>query len=211
MRIRLPFLAALGLAVLCGLNGPRRADVPELGGQLTVSQLESNLGGSAKWFTGKPGVGGGLHCLFDLGGGHALRPRGDVAFFRDGPIKLMSADDKVQLYQETAKIRLLSLGMDYNYFPAANNTEGFYILLGLAGSSLHCTGAAWAPGAGTPGSAWPASQSASALSYSAGAGWRLTPHLGTELRYSQSMFKNLGISGTAVKSPVLNLSLTMDL
>lgn len=204
-------LATLGFTLLGGLTSPLRADAPIFGGQFTLSQAESNLGGTSRYFSSRIGAGGGLHCLIDLGGGHALRPRGDVAFFRSGPVKVMASDSSVELYREDAKSRILSLGVDYNYFTTYSHEEGGYFLLGVGRSKLQCTGAVLTSvGMGTPPVPLPSTQSATATSFSVGFGWRLTPHLGSEFRFSQAAFKNVGTDSSMVRAPTLNLSLTME-
>lgn len=199
--------AAIALVSLALLGAPVRADAPLVGVQVALVQPESDLNGG-KWLHGRAGAMAGVHAVFDLEGGHAVCVRADATYYRSGLINLFDGSGSTQLYAQDARARILALGADYNYFFTAEHLEGVYLLLGAGWSWAALTEATQV--SGPPVSAWPADQHSSSFQYALGLGWKFMPHLGSEFRFTQSSFRDLGVSGTLVKAPALSLGLTID-
>lgn len=191
--------AALAAVVLALAGGALRAEPLEWGGQVALVLPQGDLNGG-HWLHGNTGVGAGLHLLWPWNDGHAWRLRGDAAWLPRNPLVLRDAP----VDRESAKVRLLSAGLDYNYFPAIH-PEGPYLIAGIGWSRIQCTGASVA----RPGP-WPDSQSATAPVLAVGLGCRYTPTLGGELRFTEVTFKNLGASGSRLQAPMLTAALTLD-
>ena len=201
--------AALVLGVLALPGGPLGADVPILGGQLNLVLPQGDLNGG-KWARGRMGLGGGLHCTFDLSGGHALNLRGDLANLSEGQVNILTYEGSTQLYAERAKVRTLALALDYCYFMSSNPAEGPYFLIGLGQEWLRSTGARLVPGGVGPDVAWPAEHSNSTMQYALGLGHKFRPHVGAEFRFTQGNYKNVAVPWTSMKTPTFTLSLTLD-
>jgi hypothetical protein len=197
------------LAALAGLAGPLRADEPVYGGQVSLCLPQDDLNGG-KRYHGNAGLGAGVHLLWTYAGGHALRLRGDGSLLPRGPIQVQDRDRDTLLYTESAKVRLLQAGADYNFFPAGV-PEGLYFLAGLGYTWAGFYGAGLVPGGqGDLATPWPSHHSASALTYALGLGTRVTEHLGGELRFAQADLGNVGVAGTSVRALTVNASLTLD-
>ena len=206
--MRAPAIA--GFLVLGLLGGPLHAFDTSFGGQIGLAQPQSDLA-AGKWLTGRGGASAGLYGLIDLGNSHALRARADATFIRPGTINLIDGGGGTQLYAENARTRLLIAGLDYNYFILQHAFEGPYVIMGLGYAWASFTGARIVPGGlDAPPADWPARQSAQSLQYALGMGWRFSPHLGGEFRFTQGAFRDVGVPYTMVKSPILNLGLTLD-
>ena len=201
--------APLALALLALPGRVLLAGDPILGGQLTLALPQGDLNGG-KWMHGRTGLGAGLHCLVDLDGGHALNLRGDWTAIREGQVNLIASDGSVQLFAEQAKVRILALGVDYNFYFSSNPVEGPYFLVGLGQSWFRSSGASQVPGGIGGPIAWPSSHGGSALQYALGAGHKLRPHLGWEFRFTQANYGRPGIDGASLKTPMFNLSLNLD-
>jgi hypothetical protein len=192
-------VAALVAAALAVAGGPLEAEPVEWGGQVALALPQGDLNGG-HWLHGNIGLGGGLHALWPLNEGHAFRLRVDGAWLPRNPLVLRDAP----VDRESAKVRLLSAGVDYNYFPAIH-PEGPYLIVGLGYGRIQCDGVTVA--AAGP---WPGSQRASAPVAALGLGSRWTPHLGGELRFSSATFKDLGSPGSRMRAPMVTAALTLD-
>jgi hypothetical protein len=191
--------AALVAAALALAGAGLGAEPLEWGGQAALVFPQSGLDGG-HWLHGGAGAGLGLHLLWPWNDGHAFRLRADAAWLPRNPLVLRDS----AVGRERAKVRLVSAGVDYNYFPGIH-PEGPYLIAGLGYARIRCSGATVAV-AGP----WPDSQDASAPMLALGLGSRFTPHLGGELRFTSATFKNLGSSGSRLQAPVLTAALTLD-
>ena len=203
------FRAALAFGVLALLGGALKAGAPILGGQLSLALPQGDLNGG-KWAHGRYGLGGGLHCTFDLDGGHALNLRGDIADINEGQVNILAYDGSTMVYAERAKVRTQALALDYCFFPSSSPAEGPYFLLGLGREWIRSRDAVQVPGGVGPAVDWPAEHSNSTLQYALGVGWKFRPHLGWETRFTQGNYKNVAVPWTAMKTPTLTVALTMD-
>ena len=202
-------LAALVLGVLALPGGPLAANLPILGGQVSLVLPQGDLNGG-KGVHGREGLGGGLHGTFDLDGGHALNLRGAFAQIREGRVNILTYDGSTQLYAEEAKVRSLALALDYCFFLSSNPAEGPYFLIGLGQQWIRSSGAHLVPGGVGPDVAWPAEHSNSTIQYALGLGHKFRPHLGGEFRFTQGNFKNVALPWTSMKTPTFTVSLTLD-
>ena len=191
--------AALVAAALATAAGPLGAEALEWGGQAGLAFPQADLNGG-HWLHGNTGVSCGLHLLWPWNGGHAFRLRADATWLPRNPVVLRDAP----VDRESAKVRLLSAGVDYNYFPAIH-PEGLYLIAGLGYGRIRCYGVTLASGG-----PWPSSQEASAPVVAMGLGSRFTPLLGGELRFASATFRNLGSSGSRMQAPMVTAALTLD-
>jgi len=199
-------------SVLCLglLGGPLAAGDSTFGGQIALIQPQSDLNGG-KWLHGRAGVSAGLHGLFDLGYSHALRPRADLSLIQGGTINIIDSGGDSQQFAQDAKTRILAVGLDYNFYIMEHHLEGPYTIVGLGYAWASFSGARLlAGGAGTPPAVWPSNQSAGAIQYALGMGWKASPHLGGEFRFTQSTFRDIGVPFAQVKAPAFSLSLTVE-
>jgi len=131
------------------------------------------------------GFGVGVQTSFDLGGGNAIAPRLDYIHATDsstpsGPAVPVRLD---------AKVNILALGVDYDYFPGKQSGQGFYLLVGggVADFTVH-----------VDGTAGPASASNSnrktTLFPEAGLGWLFTRNIGLELLYKELRYHDLNLA-----------------
>jgi hypothetical protein len=202
--------AALAAGLLAAATLPvAAAPSPVLGGQVTLAFPQGDLNGG-KWMHGRTGLGLGLHCIEPLDGGHAVNLRGDCVWIQQGQVNILTGDGSTQLYAEQAKVRILSLSLDYEFYFSGDPHEGPYFFIGLGQSWMSHTDASLAPGGVGAPVAWPGSSSASAVQWSLGVGSKFRPRLGYEFRFTQANYSGVGIGGTSMKTPMFTLALTTD-
>ena len=112
-----------------------------------------------------------------------IRPRLDYTLYSS------SFNDPV--FGGDHKVKALSLGADYMYFPA-QRIEGAYFTAGLGAQNTKVEGNT-------------GSDSKTAFAWAIGGGWQFTDAVGAELRYTSS-HPNFG--GTSFKADALNLGAT---
>lgn len=125
----------------------------------------------------------GIHLAIDLGGGHMLRPRLDYTYFKrsvlegNGGLHFPST----AYYSVDSKTEVTSLMVEYLYH-FSRRPEGIYLIAGAGyqHTTFNETGLA--------------SRNYDGAALSAGAGWQMNRHVGTELRYVHSTFSTYGYS-----------------
>jgi len=204
--------AVHALALLCclGLMAAPLGAEALYGGQVSVAEAQGDLNGG-KWWHGNTGIGLGLHAFVSPDNTSGFRLRGDGTFFPRGPIVVRANDGSYRLFTESAKVAILDLALDYNYF-FRRNLEGPYGIGGLGYSRARFYGASLSPeyAGAYSGPLPPSSRQCSALLYAAGVGWRVSEHLGWEARYSQATMRDAGGSGTFARTPVFDASVTFE-
>lgn len=138
--------------------------------------------GSAKDFNDKPRLDLGLHTVYGLEGGHALR--GSLHLLGTLETKTVTAGKE---YKRT--LPGLQLMAEYLYYPGGKVAEGFY-LSGGAGLDSVTAKVTW-PGYETK-------QTTNRLAPTLGGGYDFTPNLGVSLRYVHGAME--------IQDPVLKFS-----
>jgi hypothetical protein len=145
--------------------------------------------GDAKDFVdSKMGFTFGANVGIDMKGGHVLRPRLDLT---------QAKNDWGSGVE--SKISTTTLGLDYNYFVSGKATEGFYVIAGLGYSKTKAEMSISGFGS--------ADDSASALGMALGMGFRFTPLVGADLRYTTT---KPDFNGVKVTNNALNASVTFS-
>jgi len=177
-----------------------QAQESRFGFQATASQPKGDVG-NQDWMDSKIGYGVGVHVLADMGGGFALVPRADYTVYKN--------DRAVDAFiDQNDKVRILSGGLDFNYYLSGETSHGLYFLAGAGYASAkfdttYVSGSESLNAAGTKG----------ALYLQGGLGMQFNPHFGIECRYQSIKFKDvettfLGVTGMQdVASPSLQASL----
>jgi len=208
--MRRPVLVAL---CLLGASGfVLQAQFVDFGAQLTLAKPTMDLEGGT-WIRGRSALGFGLRlpCYFDRN--QALVPRLDVLNIKAGPVAILNGATSDRNYTALAKVRLVSLGVDYDYYLSGRPEDGPYLGCGLGLSQADFQNAQLLPGGygpPLPDGAWPVDQTKKAVQYALQAGWKLDEHLAVEARYTQSDFKSVGTPGTLVKAPVFSFSIVVE-
>ena len=152
-------LPRLTLASLIALGGTLSAQDVRFGVQ---GQVNVPLGDLKDFVDSKPGVGVGVHGIFDLGSGHNLRPRFDYNVYPKATVNAL--DNKADN---------LNLGVDYLYFLEGKNSEGLYFTGGASAVRWHFERNNF-------------SESTTRLGLAAGVGYQWNATFGTEVRYTTS-------------------------
>ena len=131
------------------------------------------------------GFGVGVQTSFDQGGGNAIAPRLDYIHATDsstpsGPAAPVRLD---------AKVNILALGVDYNYFPGKQSGQGFYLLAGggVADFTVHVDGS-------SAGATATGSHRKTTLFPEAGLGWLFTRNVGLELLYKELRYHEVDLA-----------------
>ena len=174
----------LVLAPLALAAAPLAAQDAHFGVQAGINIPQSDL---KDFIDSKVGFTVGANATVELGSGHVIRPRVDYGFY--------SASVSNPLFTDDNKVKTLSLGADYMYFPA-QRMEGFYATAGLAAQNTKIE-------TSTPGV--DVSDNKTALAWAIGGGWQFSDLLGAELRYTSSHPK---FDGGTFKADANNLAVT---
>lgn len=183
MKRLLRVLVPLALAA-----APLAAQDAHFGIQAGVNLPQSDL---KDFIDNKPGFSLGANVVFDLGSGHVIRPRADYGFYS------ASVNDPFGFGTDENKVKILSIGADYLYFPA-QRMEGFYVTGGLGYQNTKVESS-------TPFG--DVSESKGNIAWAVGAGWQITDLVGAELRYTSSHPKYDGAL-EAFKADAINVGVT---
>lgn len=175
MKRLLLLLAPLALAA-----APLAAQDAHFGIQAGVNFPQSDL---KDFIDNKLGISVGANATIELGSGHVIRPRADYAFY--------SASVSNPLFTDDRKVKALSVGADYMYFPA-QRMEGFYATAGIGVQNTKLED-------------FTGSDNKTAFAWALGGGWQFTDVVGAELRYTSS---HPSFDGGTFKADALNLGVT---
>ncbi len=169
----------LVLAPLALAAAPLAAQDAHFGVQAGINIPQSDL---KDFVDNKLGFTVGANATVDLGSGHVIRPRVDYGFY--------SASVSNPLFTDDRKVKALSIGADYMYFPA-ERMEGFYATAGLGAQNTKIEDVT-------------GSDNKTALAWAIGGGWQFSDLLGAELRYTSSHPK----FGQTFKADAINAAVT---
>ncbi len=129
----------------------------------------------------KVGWGLGAFALFDMWDGHAFKPRVDALTFANPDFQKNALGSGNGL-----KVRIYSLGVDYNYFFGQKTGEGGYLILGGGLDNAKTT---WDSPTGN------VQDTKNGISYGAGLGIIAAPHVGFEAKYVRGKFAAYNSAG----------------
>ena len=151
----------LVLAPLALAAAPLAAQDAHFGVQAGVNIPQSDL---KDFVDSKLGFTVGANATVDLGSGHVIRPRVDYGSY--------SSSFSDPAFGGDHKVKAISVGADYMYFPA-QRMEGFYATAGIGAQNTKVEGDA-------------GSDNKTAFAWAVGGGWQFSDLLGAELRYTSS-------------------------
>ena len=173
------------LALVALGASPLRAQGVTLGGQLTASVPEGDLGNN-RFMNNQLGYGGGLHLAIGVPGG-ALVPRVDYTSYQNNG-------------NGNAKATMLQAGVDYDFYFRKEDNTGPYLGVGAGYGSTKFQ--QYTPHLNdTPNN----------IFYGAQAGYMFNHNVGTEVRYTYAEYKT-HFSGPVPNwtAPTLNVSLILQ-
>jgi hypothetical protein len=116
-------LTAVALFLSSGAQPLQAADKVKFGAAATLALPTSDLKTDTN---DKVGYGAAFQVTFDLGKGHALRPRADVMVYDVKERRVSGTDSR-----EYTELVSYGLGADYLYYFGGRMDHGFYALAGL--------------------------------------------------------------------------------
>jgi len=163
------------------------------GAQGSIALPMGDAGGN-DFLNHRPGLGLGLHGLWNFQPGQALVPRIDVTLYRWD-----IGGNSIIPYKKAFTLKDIKVGADYNY---AFSNPDIYGIAGLGYSSFE-----WPISKATA----PDRESKGAIYFSLGVGYRLLEHFLAEFRYTYASYSDVGSSsgfiGERLTAPAVSLSL----
>jgi hypothetical protein len=206
--MRFPAILA-ALAAVAPLSAEATLDY---GVTATLAKPVADIEGGP-WLTGRYALGIGVRLPWRIDDLSTIVPRADLLNIPEGDVHVLSFDSSTNMYNETAKAQIRSIGADYDmFFLEHRDATGPYFLAGLAWSEVRFSNVQLQPGGwGGPlpdGVSWPTEQTKKVMQYALGMGWKFTPAYGAEFRFTQGSYRSVGLPGLVVKAPVFGISLT---
>lgn len=130
-------------------------------------------------------VGGGASFLvqWDLGGGHAIRPRLDLNLFNVSTYSPSHSN-----YRESRNLSAVSLGADYLYY--LNGTpKGLYLTAGAGVTRWDLAYTTSDRNGNTYSNSYDSNKNTTSLNLAAGLGWQFTRVIGLEARFVHAPYK----------------------
>lgn len=169
----LPLVLALPL-------GAQESSRPTYG--LSV-QMNSPMGDLRDDTDKNTGLGASFLVQWDLGQGHALRPRLDVNIFNVSEYEPSHSN-----YRESRNLNAVGLGLDYLYYLNAT-PKGLYVTAGLAVTRWDLSYTTTDRAGSTYTSSYDSSKNTTSFGAAAGLGWQFTRVIGLEARLVHSPYK----------------------
>jgi len=136
------------------------------------------------------GLGAGLSFLvqWNLGNGHALRPRLDLNVFN-----VSTYEPSHSNYRESRNLSAAGLGVDYLYY-FSGRPRGFYFTAGAGVTRWDLTYTSSDHHNGSWDNSYDSSKNTTSLSLAAGLGWQFTRVICLEARFVHSPYKAFDLS-----------------
>ncbi len=130
-------------------------------------------------------VGAGVSALvqWNLGGGHALRPRLDLNVFNVSQYEPSHSN-----YRESRNLSAVGLGVDYLYY-LGGTPKGLYLTAGAGVTRWDLSYTTSDKVGNTYSSSYDSNKNTTSLGLAAGAGWQFTRVIGLEARFVHSPYK----------------------
>lgn len=128
------------------------------------------------------GAGSSFLVQWDLGQGHALRPRLDVNLFN------VSAYSPSNNYRESRTLSAVGLGADYLYY-VDGTPKGLYLTAGLGVTRWDLTYTSSDRSGNTYTASYDSSKNTTSLDLALGLGWQFTRVVGLEGRFIHAPYK----------------------
>jgi hypothetical protein len=131
------------------------------------------------------GLGGGLSFLtqWNLGNGHALRPRLDLNVFNVSQYEPSHSN-----YRESRNLSAAGLGVDYLYY-VSGMPRGFYFTAGAGVTRWDLSYTTSDRNGNSFNNSYDSNKNTTSLSLAAGLGWQFTRVIGLEARFVHSPYK----------------------
>jgi len=131
------------------------------------------------------GLGAGLSFLvqWNLGHGHALRPRLDVNVFN-----VSTYEPSHSNYRESRNLSAVGLGVDYLYY-VSGTPRGFYLTAGAGVTRWDLAYTTSDRNGNSYTSSYDSSKNTTSLGLAAGLGWQITRVFGLEARFVHTPYK----------------------
>lgn len=191
--LRTPAFLRLGLAaallVAAGAQPLRAGDRPKFGAAATLALPTADLKADTN---DKAGYGAAFQVTFDLGKGHALRPRADVFVYDVKERRTPGTDSR-----EYTELVNYGLGADYLYYFGGRMDRGLYAIAGL--SVQHWNVAITThdgDGDSMSHNSYDTSRKKTALGGALGLGYQVNTWFGVEVRYATATYE--GAQGVAL-------------
>lgn len=183
------FLAAATLFLSQGATPLRAGDTVKIGGAIALALPTSDLKGDTH---NKVGYGAAFQVTFDLGKGHALRPRADLFVFDVKEGRLPGTDRR-----EVTELVNAGLGVDYLYYFGGKTDRGLYAIAGLSLQdwNVSTTTHDW-DDHGSGDTTQKVSHRRTALGGTLGLGYQVNSWFGVEALYATASYK--GAQGTSL-------------
>lgn len=129
------------------------------------------------------GAGASFLVQWDLGQGHALRPRFDVNVFNVSQYEPSHSN-----YRESRNLNALGLGLDYLYY-LNGMPKGLYVTAGLGVTRWNLAYSTSDKVGNTYTSSYDTNKNTTSLGAAAGLGWQFTRVIGLEARFVHAPYK----------------------
>ena len=173
------YLAILPLALAFPLFG-QESGRPTYG--LSV-QLNAPMGDLREDTDKKVGAGVSALVQWNLGGGHALRPRLDLNVFNVSQYEPSHSN-----YRESRNLSAVGLGVDYLYY-LGGTPKGLYFTAGAGVTRWDLSYTTSDKVGNTYSSSYDSNKNTTSLGLAAGAGWQFTRVIGLEARLVHAPYK----------------------
>jgi len=210
--MNLKALIGAGLALALQAGGSfAHSRPPEAGFQLGLGLPASDLARTAH---NRAGFLAGGFVLVDLGEGHALRPRLDLADFKgtEAMRGTLSGLGGSGLLERTSRTSMVSVGLDYLHYFRGNPRHGLYVLggLGFTCNEVKTSGRLTMEGTGAVLNGLRGTSSTLRTAGQLGLGWQVNRTFGLELRHqwhgTTSGWGNWALDGGGKRVFVANTS-----
>jgi len=134
------------------------------------------------------GAGLGFLVQWDLGRGHALRPKVDLNIFNVSEYEPSHSN-----YRESRNLSAVSLGVDYLYY-MGGTPRGLYVTGGANVTRWDLTYTTSDRIGNSYASSYDHSKNTTSLGLAAGLGWQITRVIGTEFRFIHAPYKAFNLS-----------------
>jgi len=194
--------AGLALAALLAMGGPalKAGEGTRYGFAVSLNLPANDLKTDTN---DKAGAGVAFQVTFDLGSGHAIRPRAGVNLFRVADHKQPGSD-----YRVGTNLVNAGIGADYLYYFNGRTSKGLYAIGGLSVEGWAVDLSHYSSsGNGTSSYSHRTTHQKNSLGVALGLGYQVNAWFGVEARYAYSQYegaKDVPLAGNAFDAPPAN-------
>ncbi|MFN8011159.1 MAG: outer membrane beta-barrel protein [Holophagaceae bacterium] len=193
-------LTATALFLSAGATPLQAGDKVKFGGAATLALPTADLKTDTN---DKVGFGAAFQVTFDLGKGHALRPRADVLVHDVKERRVSGGEDR-----ETTELVSYGIGADYLYYFGGRTSRGLYAIAGLGVQhwNVAVTTHDW-DGDSMKRYSYETSRKRTSLSGAVGLGYQVNTWFGAEVRYATAAYEGARgqtLGDSAAQTPSAN-------